>query len=531
MTRTHVLSALLLSAVLVEARSAQAVLTFPVPPVPAGNPLTPEKALLGMALFHEEQLSSDDTMACATCHLPEAGGADPRPAARHPGVDGLLDTPDDEHGSPGMHLLTAAGDHASHPLFGTQRQVTTRNAPSVVGAAFFDRLFWDGRARSTFRDLSGRVVLDSAAALETQAVAPLTSDVEMAGQGRTWATITEKLGRVRPLALASDLPERLERFVRGGSGYPRLFARAFGTPEITRERIAMALASYERTLVADRTPFDLGTMSADQQAGFALFSERGSCSNCHRTDNALFSDGLQHFISLPDHGRIVKTPSLRNVGLRPRLMSGGVFGDLEEVLDHYQGIGFLDPLTPIERAQLLAFLREALTDPRLVARSAPFDRPVLRSERVPPGSNLSREGTPGSGGLEPVLLADAPPVAGSPFRLGIANARGGALALLVLGSDPAPPGTTIAGVPLHVDPGSARVQLVPLAGDGPGNGLGTWRVLLPPSATLVGPERWVQALVPDPEAAGGLATTALAHLVLESALVDRSGPLAPRGAP
>ena len=40
---------------------------FPHVAVPPQNPLTVEKARLGQALFHEEQLSSDDTMACATC--------------------------------------------------------------------------------------------------------------------------------------------------------------------------------------------------------------------------------------------------------------------------------------------------------------------------------------------------------------------------------------------------------------------------------------------------------------------------------
>ena len=62
-----------------------------LPPVPAPpqNPVTAEKAVLGKILFWDEQLSSDDTMACGTCHLPEANGADPR-FGTHPGFDGLL---------------------------------------------------------------------------------------------------------------------------------------------------------------------------------------------------------------------------------------------------------------------------------------------------------------------------------------------------------------------------------------------------------------------------------------------------------
>ena len=51
---------------------------LPSPQGPAENPLTPEKAVLGKALFWDEQLSSDNTMACGTCHRPAEGGADPR---------------------------------------------------------------------------------------------------------------------------------------------------------------------------------------------------------------------------------------------------------------------------------------------------------------------------------------------------------------------------------------------------------------------------------------------------------------------
>src|SRR5688572_13936500 len=59
------------------------------PPIaPLQNPVTPAKAYLGKTLFWDEQMSSTGTMACATCHLPEAGGADPRaPLANHPGAD------------------------------------------------------------------------------------------------------------------------------------------------------------------------------------------------------------------------------------------------------------------------------------------------------------------------------------------------------------------------------------------------------------------------------------------------------------
>jgi len=428
-----------------------------------------------------------------------------------------------------MLFQTSGGSYARHPFFATQRQVTPRNTPSVIGAAFFSSLFWDNRAGPVFRDLSGNIVLPSSAALENQAVAPFTSVVEMAQEGRTWDEISAKLARVRPLDLASDLPARLERFVRNSAGYPPLFERAFGTPDITRERIAMAVASYERTLVPDQSPFDLGTMTATQQDGLDVFQNRGNCTVCHRIDNGLFSDGLQHSISLPDHPRFVKTPSLRNVGLRPRLMSGGQFSDLTEVVAHYQSIGFFLPLAPEERAAVKVFLRSALTDPRVLHAEPPFDRPHLRSERQPPGSNLSREGSPGSGNLVPRLLASAPAVAGSEFRIGVADALGGSLAVLVISRGTSPSGTMVSGIPIHVDPDVALSELMPLSAGGPGEGLGTWREALPLDLALVGQERWFQAFVRDPAATGGFAATGLAHLRVESAFAERVGALAPHG--
>src|SRR6185436_7212509 len=99
---------------------------FPLVEVPAGNPMTSDKVQLGKALF------SDDTMACATCHLPEAGGGDPRASAseRAPGEDGAMGTPDDELGSAGVVRQDRWGSFEWSPSFGAARQVTGRGSPS-----------------------------------------------------------------------------------------------------------------------------------------------------------------------------------------------------------------------------------------------------------------------------------------------------------------------------------------------------------------------------------------------------------------
>src|ERR1041385_2742495 len=86
--------------------SAARTQTFFVPPTdPAGNPTTPQKALLGKALFWDEQLSASRPVACGTCHVFGHGGGDPRSAnVTHPGPDGVFGTADDIHGSPGVVL-------------------------------------------------------------------------------------------------------------------------------------------------------------------------------------------------------------------------------------------------------------------------------------------------------------------------------------------------------------------------------------------------------------------------------------------
>ena len=85
-------------------------------------------------------------------------------------------------------------------------QVTGRRSPSNIGAAYFDDLFWDGRATSTFTDpQTGLVSVQSGGALESQSLGPILSFVEMADTGRTWNDVVTKLARVEPLALATDL--------------------------------------------------------------------------------------------------------------------------------------------------------------------------------------------------------------------------------------------------------------------------------------------------------------------------------------
>ncbi len=385
---------------------------LPPVPVPAENPITEAKRVLGKMLFWDEQLSSDNTVACGTCHRPAAGGADPR-VGRHTGTDKR--TIDDIWGSPGVVAMNEAGETLEHPIFGREPQVTTRIAPSNFGALWATEQFWDGRARSEFVDpLTGEVVIASGGALESQALAPLSNPVEMTRPGRTWDELTEKLEGVEPLALARNLPPDVAAAIEANPDYPSLFQVAFDDPEITPVRIAFAIATYERTLVADQTPWDRYMAGDDtaltEQAAYGWRSfQRLHCVNCHEpplfTNNDFLNIGLR-LISF-DRGRQVvtgdeedggemKVPSLRNVALRTRFMHTGEFNRLPEAIIFYDsaialpgrdeipdvGTYFFD-LSGLDNYDLAAFLRNGLVDPRVANETFPFDRPTLQSEETP----------------------------------------------------------------------------------------------------------------------------------------------------
>src|SRR5690606_6840289 len=146
-----------------------------------------------------------------------------------------------------------------------------------------------------------------------------------------------------------------------------------------------------------------------------------------------------------------RSPSLRNVALRAPYMHNGRFATLEEVVDFYDRGGDVnapnkDPnirplrLNAQEKADLAAFLRRPLTDPRLAVAAAPFDAPALFA-----GSPLSAvvidRGRGGSGGRIPEIVAVEPAFTGNPnFTVAVFNALGGARARLALDTQVPPDG-------------------------------------------------------------------------------------------
>lgn len=534
-----------LTAWLVGLGASSALAQLGAPVAPPENPITEEKRILGKVLFWEEQLSSSNTVACGTCHIPADGGSDPRlgPGSVHPGLDPVLGNADDRFGSPGLARVDGSGDYQPDVFFAFEPQVTARRANSPHEAAFFAELFWDGRAPGTFTDPeTGEVSIPAGGALESQAVVPILSTVEMAHEGRTWDDVRDRLNAARPLALAWDLPADLTAALAAEPSYGDLFEAAFGDPAITAERIAYALATYERTLVPDQTPWDdfaggdVGALTPQQLQGRTAFNSIARCGQCHV--GALLSDGTYRNIgSRPvaddagreavtndpaDRGRF-KVPSLRNVALRGRWFHNGdpSLETLADVVAFYDGGGGpfdenKDPvleglvLDPQVQANITAFL-DALTDPRVAAELPPFDRPRLDSERAPSVA-VSGPGVAGTGGHVPQLITHTPASLGNTdFKIGIRAGLGGARAY-VRWSAVWPGGAP--GLPGGISPQPFPRHLVTLAGQGPGRGYATFHAPLGSDPALIGTQYTLQWIVLDPAAPRRLAKSPVAMLTV-----------------
>jgi cytochrome c peroxidase len=520
-----------------------------IPPVtaPPGNPTTVPKALLGKALFWDEQMSATQTVSCGTCHIPAAGGSDPRALLSnsiHPGFDQVFGSADDVRGSRGVSNSEAHGFWVAEPTFGLAEQVTQRRSPSMINVPYNSLLFWDGRVGPTFFDpVSGAVVLPQYAALEAQAAEPPISSIEMAHVGASWPLLVAKLAPLEPLALAEALPVDLGNFVAGKT-YAELYEQVYGSPGVTAARTAQALATYERTLLSGQSPYDdflggnLAALSAQQVDGLKLYFGPARCNSCHGgqllSDLSFRNTGVRPSIedlgraivtgSATDNGRF-KVPSLRNVALRAPYFHNGSAVDLAAVVEFYdRGGDFddnLDPaiaplgLTASQRQALVAFL-QSFTDPRVANETAPFDRPRLYAESAHVPTSLG-VATAGSAGSAPRLWASEPPALGNPnLTFAIEHGLGGAPTLLVIDTTAISGGWNLLGAQLYVAL-SAGVSITPggaLSGAGAGNGWTSRSFAVPQTASLQGQALIAQWFVLDAGAAGGLAATQAAQLTL-----------------
>jgi cytochrome c peroxidase len=324
-----------------------------LPPIaiPADNPQSPEKVELGRLLFNDKRFSADQTISCASCHHPDKVFTD------------------------GLALAQGIGG-----------QTGTRNAPTVVNAAFFKTLFLDGRENS----------------LEGQALGPFVNPIEHGLQDH----------------------QSIVQTVRNDSQYVKQFEQVFkiAGSDIEISHVVKAIAAFERTLIAGNSPFDQyyfgrdhTRLSESAARGLRVFRRKGNCSNCHEIslNNAFFSDNrfynigvgferldpvLNRLIQKVKSGETIddlnltaeqqselgrfnvthivadmgkfKTPTLRNIILTGPYMHDGSMTSLSEVIEYYDQGGrknpFLDAaifplhLTDQEKVDLEEFLK-ALT--------------------------------------------------------------------------------------------------------------------------------------------------------------------------
>jgi len=349
-------------------------LGLPPVPIPDDNPQTLEKIALGEELFLDMRFSTTGKVSCATCHDPEKA---------------FTDSP----------LKTSEG---------IEKKTGTRNAPTVINAAYFRTQFWDGRSPS----------------LEDQALHPPVNPVEM--------------------GLPSHQP--ILDIVRSDPGYVAAFAEVFDVEgeQITMDHVTKAIAAFERTQIAGDSPFDrwffaddAGALNEQQQRGYDLFVNQGRCVSCHIIEQtqALFTDNRFHNIGVgindiqsdvpelateflkadltlsevdvevlgdkrtSELGRFAishgfddlgsfKTPTLRNVALTAPYMHDGSVATLRDVIVHYNNGGVTNEGDPVndflsggirplnldddQIDDLVAFM-EALTSPEYAVPTAAPD--------------------------------------------------------------------------------------------------------------------------------------------------------------
>ncbi len=249
-----------------------------------------------------------------------------------------------------------------------------RNSPTLINVAFYRFLFHDGRVST----------------LEDQALFPMMSAFEM-----------------------NKNLDYLEEQIRVVPEYAEAFKKVFGGA-VTRERIAMAIAAFERTLISLNSPLDKylkgdkSALSEDAKRGLEIFRGKGKCADCHHGVN--LSDDRFYALEVPenplllddprvtatmrfvakvyhykdyknlteDPGRYLitkdrkdwkafRTPTLREIPKTAPYMHNGVFKTLDEVIEFFnegggKGNKALKPLGLIaeEKNSLKVFLTEAL---------------------------------------------------------------------------------------------------------------------------------------------------------------------------
>ena len=325
--------------------------------IPKNNALTKDKVVLGRRLFEDTRFSADGKVACVTCHNDKKGFTDNLKVSK------------------GFRGLTG-----------------TRNAQTIINAAYMHTMFWDGREPT----------------LEKQSLQPPVNPVEG--------------GLVNH--------DKIIEVIKKDKIYRTYFKKVFGisADKITMDEVSKAIASFERVVLGANSKFDRYYFGGDKSAlgekqvrGLDIFLNKGRCVSCHtiEQDHALFTNNRFHNIGVgfkkirdkeervasifiqgkqdgndidvtvlssplaSELGRFAvteklsdigafKTPTIRDISKTAPYMHDGSLKTLMEVVDFYNNGGRLkerDPLsdhlsggikpldlTPQEKKDLVAFM-------------------------------------------------------------------------------------------------------------------------------------------------------------------------------
>jgi cytochrome c peroxidase len=298
-------------------------LGLPPVPIPPENPPTAQTIALGRLLFYDRRLSKDDTIACASCHMPALSFTDGAKISR--GVGGMGGV---------------------------------RNAPSIVNAAYLPLQFWDGRAPS----------------LEEQAAAPIANPVEMNQPHDVSVGKLAKDPQYKTLFDDAFGPGgvTLERIENAIASFERTVLSgnsAFDRYQYGGDKTALT-PSQIRGLQIFTDP-NRGNCSACHLVNdkYALFTD-GKAHNIGvgAGDAATFTDmgRFEQTKADADRGAFI-TPMLRDVARTAPYMHDGSLKTLKDVVDFYAGGGNSNPyldkqikeikLTAQDRQDLVAFLQ------------------------------------------------------------------------------------------------------------------------------------------------------------------------------
>lgn len=300
--------------------------------IPVDNALTVEGINLGRYLFYDGRLSGrtepDSLMSCASCHVQAYG------------FESGMNNPRYKDGK----MVGLTGIESSHSMLPLVNLVYNKQG-----------YLWNGRINLNNKDL-GSVIYNVPALL------PYTyTNIE----STVWMMIAaphEANGKV----------SGIDTLIASLSMYPPMFEAAFGTPEVSMDRICKAVAQFVRTLNSSNSKFDKylrgeAQLTDDEMRGYILFTteEGADCFHCHGgAGNALFStyaylnngldasptgigDRFSYTNNSLDAGAY-KVPTLRNIAQTAPYMHDGRYTTLEQVIDQYsEGVKESPTLSPL----------------------------------------------------------------------------------------------------------------------------------------------------------------------------------------